>query len=261
MAHSESQRSYTIHPFPLRRRAVTAAMRAGRRLAPIHGLVEIDVTDVRPRLRGAEPPLSMTAYVVATVARAAAMHPEVHAYREWRGRLVIHRHVAVTTMIEVPTDQGPFALAHVVHDADTRSVADLSEEIRGISADPNRSATGRALMRTALPLARIPGGFALMYRIMRQSIRVRQRVGTVAVSSVGMFGGGSGHGIGFPTLMSTAVLVGGISQKAMVVDGRVVPREVMDLTVTIDHNVVDGAPAARFGADLRRMLEEGTALE
>jgi pyruvate/2-oxoglutarate dehydrogenase complex dihydrolipoamide acyltransferase (E2) component len=61
--------------------------------------------------------------------------------------------------------------------------------------------------------------------------------------------------------MSTAVLVGGISQKPMVVDGRVEPREVMDLTVTIDHNVVDGAPAARFGADLRRMLETGAVLE
>ena len=80
---------YAVRPFPLRRRAVTAAMRAGRRLAPIHGLVEIDLTDVRPRLLAAEPPLSKTAYVVATVARAVALHPEVHAYRDWRGRLVI----------------------------------------------------------------------------------------------------------------------------------------------------------------------------
>jgi pyruvate/2-oxoglutarate dehydrogenase complex dihydrolipoamide acyltransferase (E2) component len=30
---------------------------------------------------------------------------------------------------------------------------------------------------------------------------------------------------------------------------------VLDLTVTVDHNVVDGAPATRFGADLRRRME------
>ena len=40
-----------------------------------------------------------------------------------------------------------------------------------------------------------------------------------------------------------------------VVDGQVEARSVLDLTVTIDHNVVDGAPAARFGAELRRHLE------
>jgi pyruvate/2-oxoglutarate dehydrogenase complex dihydrolipoamide acyltransferase (E2) component len=34
-----------------------------------------------------------------------------------------------------------------------------------------------------------------------------------------------------------------------------VPREILDLTVTVDHNVVDGAPAARFIADLRRFIE------
>jgi pyruvate/2-oxoglutarate dehydrogenase complex dihydrolipoamide acyltransferase (E2) component len=32
-------------------------------------------------------------------------------------------------------------------------------------------------------------------------------------------------------------------------------RDVLDLTVSIDHNVVDGAPATRFGADLRRSME------
>jgi len=35
---------------------------------------------------------------------------------------------------------------------------------------------------------------------------------------------------------------------------------VLDLTVTVDHRVVDGAPATRFGADLRRLLEEAAVL-
>lgn len=38
-------------------------------------------------------------------------------------------------------------------------------------------------------------------------------------------------------------------------------RYVLDLTVTIDHNVVDGAPAARFGAELRRLIETAAALQ
>ena len=42
--------------------------------------------------------------------------------------------------------------------------------------------------------------------------------------------------------------------------GEVEVRDVVELPVTIDHNVVDGAPAARFGAELRDLIEHATAL-
>ena len=42
------------------------------------------------------------------------------------------------------------------------------------------------------------------------------------------------------------------------IDDRIVVRDVVDLTVTVDHNVVDGAPATRFGAELRRQMEDAT---
>jgi pyruvate/2-oxoglutarate dehydrogenase complex dihydrolipoamide acyltransferase (E2) component len=51
------------------------------------------------------------------------------------------------------------------------------------------------------------------------------------------------------------VTVGGMSQRPRVVDGQVATRDVLDLTLAIDHNVVDGAPAARFAAEFRELLE------
>ena len=103
----DRSRGAEVLPFPSSRRAVTAAVRAGRRIMPMHGLVDVDVTEARRLLDGHEPPLSMTAFVIATTARAVAAHPEVHAYRDWRGRLVRHRHVDVQTLVEVQTEQGP----------------------------------------------------------------------------------------------------------------------------------------------------------
>jgi len=41
---------------------------------------------------------------------------------------------------------------------------------------------------------------------------------------------------------------------------RIEVRDVLDLTVTIDHNVVDGAPATRFTADLRRLIHTAAVL-
>jgi pyruvate/2-oxoglutarate dehydrogenase complex dihydrolipoamide acyltransferase (E2) component len=252
-------RGLDVLPFPSSRRAVTAAVRAGRRIVPMHGLLEVDVTDARRLLTGHEPPLSTTAFVVAAVARAVAAHPEVHAYRNWRGRLVRHRHVDVQTLVEVPTEQGPFGLVHVVRDADVRPVADISAELRGIAADPASTGAGRALQRLAPVAGRVPGVFPAMYAVMRRSVRAHQLAGTVQVTAVGMFAGGGGFALAPPTLASVLVVVGGMSRRPRVVGEEIAVRDVLDLTVTVDHNVVDGAPATRFSADLRHRMENPAA--
>jgi pyruvate/2-oxoglutarate dehydrogenase complex dihydrolipoamide acyltransferase (E2) component len=248
-----------VVPFPSSRRAVTAAVRAGRRILPMHGLLDVDVTDARRLLDGHEPPLSMTAFVIAAVARAVAARPEVHAYRDWRGRLVRHRHVDVQTLVEVPTEQGPFGLVHVVRDADVRGVAELSAELQTVRNDPFSTPSGRALERLAPLAGRVPGVFPAMYAVMSRSVRAHELAGTVQVTAVGMFAGGGGFALAPPTLASTLVVVGGISRRPRVVEERIAIREVLDLTVTVDHNVVDGGPATRFGADLRSRMEHPAA--
>ena len=99
-----------------------------------------------------------------------------------------------------------------------------------------------------------------MYAVMARSVAARQRVGTVAVTAVGMFAGGAGFGITALTVMSLHVIVGGMSQRPRVVDGQVIVRDVLDLTLAIDHNVVDGGPAARFGAEFRALLESAAVI-
>jgi pyruvate/2-oxoglutarate dehydrogenase complex dihydrolipoamide acyltransferase (E2) component len=252
-------RGIEVLPFPSSRRAVTAAVRAGRRINPMHGLLEVDITRARGLLTDHDPPLSVTAFVIAAVARAAATHPEVHAYRNWRGRLVRHRHVDVQTIVEVPTEQGPFGLVHVVRDADIRDVTDISTELHGVKADMASTGTGRALQRLGPLAGHVPGLFPLMYAVMRRSVRAHGLTGTVQVTAVGMFAAGGGFAIAPPTLASLTVVVGGLDRRPRVVDGEIAVRDVLDLTVSIDHDVVDGAPATRFGADLRRTMEWPTA--
>ena len=253
-------RGVDVQSFPSSRRLTTAAVRAGRRIVPMHGLLEVDVTEARGLLGAHEPPLSLTAFVIVSVARAAAAHPEVHAYRDWRGRLVRHRHVDVQTLIEVPTAQGPFGLVHVVRDADLRGVPEISNELRAVKADVDATGTGRMLRRFGPVAGHVPGLFRAMYAVMGRSTRVHLAMGTVQVTAVGMFAAGGGFAIAPPTLASLVVVVGGLSQRPLVVDGHIVIRDVLDVTVTIDHNVVDGAPATRFGADLRRLMRAAVAL-
>jgi pyruvate/2-oxoglutarate dehydrogenase complex dihydrolipoamide acyltransferase (E2) component len=259
-AAATRKRRVEVRRFPTGRRLVTAAERAGRRMAPMHGFVDLDVTDAR-RLLAADPPLSFTAFLVACVARAAATHPEVHAYRDWRGRLVLHHHADVATLVEIETPEGLFALPHVLRDADVRDVADLTAELRTVKAEPRASGSGRMLARFGTAATRVPGLVPTLYGLMSRTVRMRRMTGTVAVSAVGMFAAGGGFGVAPPTLMSLQVIVGGVSRRPRVVDARIEVREVLDLTITVDHNVVDGAPAARFGADLRRLIESADVLQ
>jgi pyruvate/2-oxoglutarate dehydrogenase complex dihydrolipoamide acyltransferase (E2) component len=253
-------RQVEVRPFPWNRRVVTAALRAGKQATPMHGLVEVDVTDAKRLLADHEPALSFTAFVIASVARAAAAHPEVHAYRNWRGHLVWHRHVDIVTIVEINTPQGPFAVAHAIRDADIRDVADLTSELRTVKADLSVSGTGKWLARYAPIAARVPGLFAAMYAFMARSPRLRQLTGTVAVTAVGMFAGGGGFAIAPLTLMPLQIVIGGVSPRPRVLRGKIEVRDVLDLTVTIDHNVIDGAPGARFGAELREIIESATVL-
>ena len=56
-------------------------------------------------------------------------------------------------------------------------------------------------------------------------------------------------------------MVGGITRKPGLVDGRVEPREYLALTASIDHDIVDGAPAARFARKLRELIEGAEVLQ
>jgi pyruvate/2-oxoglutarate dehydrogenase complex dihydrolipoamide acyltransferase (E2) component len=85
--------------------------------------------------------------------------------------------------------------------------------------------------------------------------------GTVGITSVGMFGEGhSGWGL-TPTAQSLALTVGSIAWKPAVVEGRIEPREILNLTVMFNHDVIDGAPATRFTRRLVELIESGYGLD
>jgi pyruvate/2-oxoglutarate dehydrogenase complex dihydrolipoamide acyltransferase (E2) component len=56
------------------------------------------------------------------------------------------------------------------------------------------------------------------------------------------------------------ITVGGIATKPRYVDGVLQPRELLDLTISVDHAVVDGAPAARFARRLAELVEHAVGL-
>ena len=89
---------------------------------------------------------------------------------------------------------------------------------------------------------------------------LKRTAGTALVTAAGMFGTGTGWAVGIVPLHTLCLTVGGITRKPGLVDGRIEPREYLALTASIDHDVVDGAPAARFAKHLRELIEGAEVL-
>jgi hypothetical protein len=85
--------------------------------------------------------------------------------------------------------------------------------------------------------------------------------GTVGISAVGMFGSGAGWGIPAGTPTALTLTVGGIAPKPVDIGGQIAWRDYLSLTLTVDHDIVDGAPAARFTERLKELIESGYGLD
>jgi pyruvate/2-oxoglutarate dehydrogenase complex dihydrolipoamide acyltransferase (E2) component len=109
----------------------------------------------------------------------------------------------------------------------------------------------------------LPAFFRRMFYwlLLKNPQRLKQYSGTCLVTAVGMFGHGGGWGLGFLAMHTLCLTVGGIAQKPGVVEGRIEIREYLSLTITFDHDIVDGAPAARFAQRLKELLESGFGLD
>ena len=88
---------------------------------------------------------------------------------------------------------------------------------------------------------------------------LKQSFGTVGVTSLGMFGQGSGWAIPFG-VHTLEIALGGIAQKPGIVDGRIEVRDYLCMTISVDHDIIDGAPAARFVQRLKELIEGGYGL-
>ncbi|MBW8792252.1 MAG: hypothetical protein JF597_01200 [Streptomyces sp.] len=253
-------RGADIRPLPASDRLAIGADQAGRHRAATHCLVTVDITIARGLIAASGAGLSFTAFAVASVARTAAEHPEVHAYRDWRGRRVTHRHVDLTVPVEVRTRNGRFAAAHVLRDADIRDVEDISAELRAVKEGRLHS-DGAGIATRFPPLLRVPGVVRGICTVLDRSVRARQRTGTVAVTTIaGPAAWGGGFGIVPLALMPLQVVIGGIGRHRHISGHLIDWHEMLDLTVTFDRRLVADASAAEFVARLRSVVEKAEVL-
>jgi len=165
--------------------------------------------------------LTVTDFIARAVAVALTRVPAMNAsFAETK----IVQHGSVELGIAVALADG--LIVPVIRGAHSKSVRQISQEIKQLSADAKAN---------KLKLNQITGS-------------------TFTISNLGMYGVKDFMAIVNPP-ESAILAVGGTDARAIVKDGQVVAAQVMTLTLSADHRVVDGATGAKFISELKVILE------
>jgi pyruvate dehydrogenase E2 component (dihydrolipoamide acetyltransferase) len=166
--------------------------------------------------------ISFNDLVLKAAASALRRHPKVNA--SWLGdkiRFNHHIHIGVA----VAVDEG--LLVPVVRFADTKSLSHISVEVKEL---------GEKARNKQLQPDEWEGN-------------------TFTISNLGMFGIEEFTAIINPP-DACILAVGGIKETAIVKNGQLVPGNVMKVTLSCDHRVVDGATGAAFLSTFKEILED-----
>jgi len=205
------------------RKAIAVGLQSSKVQAPhFYATVEVDVTAAlayREELKGRGETISINDLIVYAVAISLGDEPRVNC-RVFDDRIEYPEDVNIG--IAVGLEEG--LVVPVVTRAGEKNLRGIAEETRRI--------IGSA----------------------RNGKLVGSGRGTFTISNLGMFGVESFHAIITPP-QSSILAVGSIEPRPVVRDGQVVIASMTTLGLSVDHRVVDGVKAAKFLAEIKRLLE------
>jgi pyruvate/2-oxoglutarate dehydrogenase complex dihydrolipoamide acyltransferase (E2) component len=239
----------------------------------IYGDLEVDATSSLAYIdecKRAGNRVTLTHLVGKSLAHAFAENPDLNG-RLYRGRFI--QRDTIDIFFIVSAERGQELSGVKVERADGKSVVSIADELRSRaerihSGDDQEMGKAKEMMGRFSPrlLGRILriGAWLAIDRDMdlKKQGLPRQAFGSAMVSSVGMLGLPQGFApiawmYGVPLL----VLVGELTERALVVDHQVVARPVLPISATIDHRYVDGWHVSRALSAFRAYLEDPERFE
>ncbi len=261
---------YTIKTFPASRQFTIDVGKLGMRKHHIKALVEIDVTESRKKIRNRQREsgvrISFTSWILKCISQAVNEHKQVHALRKGKSRLVIFNDIDISILVEKKVDNDLVPIPLIIRDINSMNVSDIYNEIERAKKEVIKGKEDYVIEQNkgskSITL------FLLLPRFVRLMIWkillanpycVKKMMGTVVVTSVGMISNIHGWAIPF-SIHPLCIAIGSIVKKPGVFNNAVDIREFLEMTILIDHDVIDGAPAARFVGRLTELIEEGYQL-
>src|SRR5207244_576477 len=167
--------------------------------------------------------LTLTSFLLKAAALALRAHPQFNASLDpAAGEMILKRYYHLGVAVATPRG----LIVPVLRDVDGKPVLEVGRELGALA---QRVRDGKATLEDL-------------------------RGGTFTITNIGALGGTAA----IPIINYPEVAILGAArarEEPVVLDGRIVPRVLLPLSLTFDHRVADGADGARFAAAIVRRLE------
>ncbi len=229
----------------------------GKGSIPTYLLRDVDMTwaeNLRERLRRNGHRTTVTSILVKAIALAQRAHPESRTNALPGGRKVTFHNIVAGLTVEKFVGSEPAIFFGTIKSPDEKSVEEIATELRAYAERSTEDVPQLALENKFTRLPWFLRQVVLWASINFPWVRLKCNASTFGLTSLGKFGCQSI----FPPCVNTSTFgVGIVEDRAVVRDGKIVIRPMMTLTLTFDHRIIDGAPAARFLHDVVELLEGG----
>ncbi len=254
--------------FPKSRIATIDVCETGKRKHHVTGMFELDVTLSREKIKalnkGRKEKVSFNAWMISVIAGTIKDYEHAASFLKGKRSLIIFNDINVSVIVEKKLNGTKVPIPLIIEKANERSAESISRQIS--------KAKSQTLTESDIVLQKKQNRWEKMYYLfpgylrryfwkylMRHPKLAYKKMGNVAFTSLGITGNVNGwfipvsvHPICFG--LST------VTKKPVVVNGKIEIRDILNMTVLFDHDVIDGAPMARLIRDLSKKIQNGKYL-
>ncbi|MGD9683841.1 MAG: 2-oxo acid dehydrogenase subunit E2 [Candidatus Obscuribacterales bacterium] len=220
-------------------------------------LCDVDMTwaeNLRSQLKDQGVKTTVTAILLKAIAIAQRAHPESRTVRLPWGKEVTFGDIVAGFTCERLVGSQAAVFFGAIENADNKPLAEIARELKEYASSELKDVRQLNLQNRFNNMPWLFRRFILWAGTNFPAFRLRYMGATFGLSSLGKFG----MRVLVPPCVTTSTFgVGEVEQRAVVRDGRIEIRPMMTIALNFDHRILDGAPAARFLQDVRRLLEGG----
>ena len=231
----------------------------------VSALLEFDVTESRKKLqilRKSGTNVSFNAWIIKQISNVLVKHPDASAYLHNKKKLIVFNNINVSIIVEKRINDNKVPIPLIIENANKKSAVKITLEIE--EAKNKKLADGDIVINKKATISEklyymLPGFLRrFIWKVMLSNPKFAyKKMGNAIVTSVGMMGRVNGWFI-HKSIHPISFGIGSIIKKPVVIENEIKIRDVLNMTILVDHDLIDGAQMVRLLNDLTKQIESGT---
>lgn len=260
-------RNYYFSRFPRIRKSYLDVCSLTEKKHHVPILLECDVSESLKKIRlkkDSGEKISLNSWLVKLVGDILAKHHEIAAYVYNDRSFIVFNEIKLLMIMEKTPNGKPMPLGLLIDKPNEMSIP----EIKDCLEEAKNQKVGTKHMLVNKSPGVLETFFCCLLPVLRKFIWkimlwyppfAYAKMGNVLYTSVGMVGQIKGWFV-HRTIHPVSFGIGSILKKPVVVDDEVKIREILNVTILLDHDVLDGAPMTRFVQEFVEWVESGHGL-